>query len=297
MNQLDENRQKVQPLIMDDPLFEIIQDTPLEDELYSDDYIEGIIEKKYYSTPEIAEWFGINDGQLRYYIKPFQDYLFEEGEETPSSSTAYRLNFKSILKLRMIMLLKDEYRVKGLKRLLGLDGYGFVERKVNTFNTSTNTSTEVAVPSELEKEVESLKMTVQNLEEMMKQMLSMGFFEVKQEEQGNQLVISSEKIKRLESIDKLEEKVEKLQESHKKDIAIRISERRIERELFSKLRAEATEKWSESKRPGLLKNLFSRDKLDAERERYISDYVNEHLNERLTKEIENYHEVIEEVKE
>jgi hypothetical protein len=43
--------------------------------------------------------------------------------------------------------------------------------------------------------------------------------------------------------------------------------------------------------------LFNRDKLDAERERYISDYVNEHLNDRLTKEIENYHEVIEEVKE
>ena len=137
MDDIEENQKKIREILEHDPLFEVLEDTPLEEELYSDEYLSEIIEKKYYSTPEIAKWFGINDGQLRYYIKPFHDYLFEPGENTPTSSTAYRLNFKSILKLRMIILLKDEYRVKGLKRLVGLDGYGYIEKKPVTINPST----------------------------------------------------------------------------------------------------------------------------------------------------------------
>ena len=153
MDDIEENKKKIREILEHDPLFEVLEDTPLEEELYSDEYLSEIIEKKYYSTPEIAKWFGINDGQLRYYIKPFHDYLFEPRRKYSNQfQRLYRLNLKSILKLRMIILLKDEYRVKGLKRLVGLDGYGYIEKKPVTINPSTNltTSADLNEPSELD---------------------------------------------------------------------------------------------------------------------------------------------------
>ncbi|MFF5996042.1 hypothetical protein AAGS61_15015 [Lysinibacillus sp. KU-BSD001] len=89
------------------------------------------MKKKLYSTPEVAGWFDITDGQLRYYIKPFEHYIFDDMTDNPTTATVIRLNLRSILKLRMILLLKDEYRVKGLKRLLGIDENGEMQITLN----------------------------------------------------------------------------------------------------------------------------------------------------------------------
>lgn len=111
---------------LQDPLFQVIQDTPTEHIFLSEPYLDELIEKKYYSTPEVAGWFEVTDAQLRYYIKPFEEYLFDGIATNPSTPTIIRLDFKAILKLRMILLLKDEYRVKGLKRLLCINEDGHV---------------------------------------------------------------------------------------------------------------------------------------------------------------------------
>lgn len=114
-------KETIQNLLINDPLFEIIQNTANENILYSDEYLELIDEKKYYTTTDLAHWFAISDGQVRYYIRPFHTYIFDgEEEETPSSAKAMRLSLQSILKIRMILLLKEEYKVNGLKRVLGL---------------------------------------------------------------------------------------------------------------------------------------------------------------------------------
>ena len=97
-----------------------IIDILIEETLYTDTYLADIIEKKFYSIPEVAGWFTITDAQLRYYIKPFEHYIFDNMAENPTTSNVIRLNLPAILKLRMIILLKDEYRVKGLKQLLNI---------------------------------------------------------------------------------------------------------------------------------------------------------------------------------
>ena len=118
--------QKILELLQEDPLHAVIRDTPLEEVLYNDPYLNDIIEKKFYSTPKVASWFDITDAQLRYYIKPFEHYTFDDLTDNPTTATLIRLNLPSILKLRMILLLKDEYRVKGIKRLLGIDDNGYI---------------------------------------------------------------------------------------------------------------------------------------------------------------------------
>ena len=108
-----EMKEKIIDILQDDSLYAVLRDTPLEETLYTDSYLADIIEKKFYSTPEVAGWFTITDAQLRYYIKPFEHYIFDNMAENPTTSNVIRLNLPAILKLRMIILLKDEYRVKG----------------------------------------------------------------------------------------------------------------------------------------------------------------------------------------
>ena len=79
--------QKILKLFQEDPLYAVIRDTPLEEILYNDLYLNEIIEKKFYSTPEVASWFDITDAQLRYYIKPFEHYIFDNMTDNPTTAT------------------------------------------------------------------------------------------------------------------------------------------------------------------------------------------------------------------
>ena len=80
----------------------------------------------------MANWFEVTDAQLRYYIKPFEEYLFNGQAMNPTTANLIRLDFKAILKLRMILLLKDEYRVKGLKQLLRINKDGHMIKQYRT---------------------------------------------------------------------------------------------------------------------------------------------------------------------
>lgn len=79
----EEMKQRIQEVLIHDPLFTVVRDTPMEEILYSDSYLAEIIEKKFYSITEVAVWFGISDAKLRYYIKPFKEYIFLDQELTP----------------------------------------------------------------------------------------------------------------------------------------------------------------------------------------------------------------------
>ena len=93
-------KEKIMELLQDNPLYSVLRDTPLEETLYTDSYLADIIQKKFYSTPEVASWFEITDAQLRYYIKPFEHYIFNDRTDNPTSATVIRLNLPSILRLR-----------------------------------------------------------------------------------------------------------------------------------------------------------------------------------------------------
>lgn len=287
-------KDQLQNMLRNDPLYKVIVDTPLEEELYQEPWLDSIIEKKYYSTPEIAEWFGITDGQLRYYIKPFQEYLFSSDVETPSSASAYRLNLSSILRLRMIVMLKDEYRVKGLQRLIGINGAGYVEKRPKF------KSTQLAKPDQLEKKVESL----QNLIE---QIMKTGIFQLHQGEEGPSIVLRDDL--KIEHVQRLQETIEANSntllaekeflrkeiseiEKNRKDIAVLWREKRIEESLTAELRTEALVCWNNEHKPSMFKRMLKPGQIEIQKEKYIQDYIRMHLNERLNEALRDYHEVV-----
>ena len=51
---MNEMKEKITEILQDDQLYAVVRDTPLEETLYTDAYLADIIEKKFYSTPEVA---------------------------------------------------------------------------------------------------------------------------------------------------------------------------------------------------------------------------------------------------
>ena len=298
MVELSELKEKMHDILKGDPLYYVLQDTPLEETLFNDPYLTDIIEKKFYSTPEVASWFDITDAQLRYYIKPFEHYIFDEMEDTPSTATVIRLNFPSILRLRMILLLKDEYRVKGLKRLLNIDENGYIVKNRRV------TTTALAQPDELSNKVEVLSNVVQ-------QMMQTGLFNMQLDEGAMNITINqdylAQNIKLLsagstEQLGEIQERTEKIakeQDGIKKqiqeikvrqkvDVAIKIRERQIESNVINKLRNKALRVFMEQNKWQIFSKLFRSSHFEIEKEKYIETYIRQHLQDNLLEEFKKY---------
>jgi len=168
MLKVNDAKEMVLGIVQDDPLFVALQHTPLEESLYNDDYLADIDETYHYTIAEIAGWFDITDAMLRYYLKPFEQYIFDNA--TPNVNGNIRLNLPAILRLRMILLLKDEYRVKGIKLLLGIDDNGQLLRHQITATTMDS---------------EDLSHKIDVLGNVLQQMIQTGLFQIlPNEEQG-----------------------------------------------------------------------------------------------------------------
>jgi hypothetical protein len=89
----------------------------------------------------------------------------------PTTATVIRLNLPSILKLRMILLLKDEYRVKGIEE----NGYIVKNQPVAT--------TSLAPPDELAHKVEVLNNVLQ-------QIMQTGLFNMQQDDETGAMLIT-----------------------------------------------------------------------------------------------------------
>ena len=295
-------KEKILDMLQDDPLYAVIRDTPLEDTLYTDSYLTDIIEKKFYSTPEVAAWFDITDAQLRYYIKPFGHYIFDDMADNPTTATVIRLNMLSILKLRMILLLKDEYRVKGLKRLLGIDENGYIVKQ-------SAATTALAPPDELANKVEVLSSVLQ-------QMMQTGLFQMHQDDESgamqitlnedclaqNLKLLSIDSIQQLSDMQdrteklteesrSLQKQLAELKEENKKDVAFKIRERQIENEVVAILRTEALEQFPAETKSGIFSKLFRSAQVELEKERFINQYLARHLPKRLDEALRAYHEL------
>ena len=293
-------KDKIIEILQDDPLYSVLRDTPLEETLYTDPYLTNIIEKKFYSTSEVANWFEITDAQLRYYIKPFEHYIFDDMTVNPTTATVIRLNFPSILKLRMILLLKEEYRVKGLKQLLGIDKNGYIIKQ------QPAATTVLAKPDELANKVEILSNILQKI-------MQTGLFHMQQNEKNGEMhitinqdyltqnikLLSAESIQKLIDIQDRTEKIEKENEAMKQqiqdiedrskvDIAIKIRERQIESNVINKLRTEALSKFMKQKKWRIFAKLLRSSQFELEKEQFIEDFIKQYLREHLLSELKKY---------
>ena len=295
--------EKIVTLLQNDPLFTVIRDTPLEEILYTDTYLTEIVEKKFYSTPEVANWFNITDAQLRYYIKPFEQYLFDDLTMNPATTTVIRLHLPAILKLRMILLLKNEYRMKGLKRLIGIHENSHIIKK------QVAATTAVAVPDELATKVEILNRVLQ-------QIMHTGIFLMKQDDETGDIEIEfnedyltqsiqllaiesnkqisevQDRIAQISAENKsLQKQMTKMNETHVKELAVKIRERQLEQVVISTLHAEAVEQFANQRKTGIFAKLFHSAQIELEKERFVNAYLAKHLTNRLEKTLEDYHDV------
>ncbi len=299
MEQTISIKHRIPEVLADDPLFQVIRETPTENIFLSESYLDDLIEKKYYSTPEVAGWFEVTDAQLRYYIKPFEEYLFDGATTNPSTATIIRLDFKAILKLRMLLLLKDEYRVKGLKRLLNINEDGHVIKK---------TTRDIAAPNDIENRMDTLS-------QALAQIMQTGLFQIEQDEetQQTQLILNedllqqkikaippetSQKIADIQVIteqlqkenQELKEKINEVITSNKQDIAIKIREKHLEQTILNRLENEALERYATENKWRPFGNFFRSTQIEIKKKQYIANYIEKNFSKQLTQALHEYHE-------
>ncbi|MGE7112099.1 hypothetical protein [Lysinibacillus sp. NPDC047702] len=298
MLKLNDAKEMVLEIVQHDPLFVVLQqDTHLEETLYNDAYLAHIKESNYYSISEVAGWFNITDAMLRYYIKPFEQYIFNDATNSPN--TNIRLNLSAILRLRMILLLKDKHRVKGLKNLLGIDDHGQLPNHQITATTMIN---------------DDLANKVDVLGNVLQQIIQTGLFTIlPNEEQGAlQVAINqdflTQKIQLLstesssfEEIQKetaelkqenenLQKQIQELQGGNVKTIVQKIRERHIENEIVSILRTEALQQFSQERKIGFFVKMFRSSQIEMEKEQFALSYISKNLEERLEATLNNYYD-------
>lgn len=297
MLKVNDAKEMVLGIVQDDPLFVALQHTPLEESLYNDDYLADIDESNHYTIAEIAGWFDITDAMLRYYLKPFEQYIFDNA--TPNEHGNIRLDLPAILRLRMILLLKDEYRVKGIKLLLGIDDNGQLLRHQITATTMDS--------GDLSNKIDVLGNVLQ-------QMIQTGLFQILPDEKHGTLQVNinqeflAENIQRLssdsalqfEEIQKetselkqenenLQQQITELQENGVKEIVQKIRERHIENEIVSTLRTEALQQFSMNNQVSFFKRMFRSSQIEMEKEQFVLNYISTHLEERLEVALNDYY--------
>lgn len=298
MLKVNDAKEMVLEIVQDDPLFVALQHTPLEENLYNDGYLAEIDESKHYTIAEVAGWFDITDAMLRYYLKPFEQYIFDNA--SPNTNSNIRLNLPAILRLRMILLLKDEYRVRGIKLLLGIDDNGQLLKHQITATTMDS---------------EDLSHKIDLLGNVLQQMIQTGLFQIlPNEEQGTLQVninqdfldkniqrFSNNSVLQVEEIQKetlelkqenehLQKQITELQENSVKDIVQKIRERHIENEIVSTLRTEALQQYSQHNKIGFFTKFFKSAQIEMDKEQYVLSYISKHLEERLEIALNDYYD-------
>ncbi|WP_312125719.1 hypothetical protein [Lysinibacillus boronitolerans] len=298
MLKVNDAKEMVVEIVQDDPLFVALQHTPLEENLYNDGYLAEIDESKHYTIAEVAGWFDITDAMLRYYLKPFEQYIFDNA--SPNTNSNIRLNLPAILRLRMILLLKDEYRVRGIKLLLGIDDNGQLLKHQITATTMDS---------------EDLSHKIDLLGNVLQQMIQTGLFQIlPNEEQGTLQVninqdfldkniqrFSNNSVLQVEEIQKetlelkqenehLQKQITELQENSVKDIVQKIRERHIENEIVSTLRTEALQQYSQQNKIGFFTKFFKSAQIEMDKEQYVLSYISKHLEERLEIALNDYYD-------
>ena len=117
---------KLEDILMHDNLYNRIKDREtLKKQLFHPEFI-SILEKdlhKWYSVAEAGRIVGIEKpippSSLKHYIDNLDQYILPE--EAPTNKFV-RLNYLSLVKLRMVWLLKDELKMSGLKTEVGMLG-------------------------------------------------------------------------------------------------------------------------------------------------------------------------------
>ncbi|GLC87170.1 hypothetical protein [Lysinibacillus piscis] len=265
MRQVHDVKAFILPFVQHDPLFLIIQQQAnLEELLYEDAYLVEIDEAKHYSIAQVAEWLGITIAMLRYYMKPFEAYIFEQ-------STHQQLTLSAIIKLRMILLLKDKYRVKGLKELLRMNE---ADQCIQQQIVATTTVTE------------DVTQQVNILGQVLQQMIETGLFHFTPSDGQDNIHIA---INDQFLTQYMQQHMVTLQKEHTQGLVQKIRARHIENEVMLSLRIEALQQFATQYKVSFWTKIFRAAQLNMEKEQFVLRYISQHLTNRLESALSRYY--------
>ncbi|WP_214484490.1 hypothetical protein [Bacillus sp. SM2101] len=257
-----------------DKLFEEAQKRPeIISNVLNEAFLDKLDEHHWYSTSDAGEILDCPDSTVRYYIKQLENYIIPEN--APTVGKGIRIDYISLIKLKMALLLRDEFKVSGLKMLVGIDG-----AVVNT-----PTSTEIDVESSDRTEIE-------RLEYIVKQMLSTGLFNISEEKNAEgyslpKVTLNNDILQKIESANnllegqtKVEERLSLLEQDRTK-LSNHIEDLEKERqknmswETRTRLRSKALKKWDEQ---SFLKRKFAKE---SEKEEFIQNVIDKLYDEEM----------------
>ncbi|MGF7033441.1 hypothetical protein J2T17_004389 [Paenibacillus mucilaginosus] len=110
-------RQKICTVFQEDTFFRLLEDKGWTDRIFEGDIL-SFREDETYSTQKAAELLGLKDQQdIRNTFRSLKHYI------RPDDSTGQnRFDYKAIIRLRMIFLLKSEYSMPSMEKLLSTIG-------------------------------------------------------------------------------------------------------------------------------------------------------------------------------
>ncbi|MCM3164146.1 MULTISPECIES: hypothetical protein [Bacillaceae] len=130
-----------------DPLYTQIKDRPtLKKEMFENKFIAALQEDlhRWYSIAEAGAILDSNKriaaSTLKHYIDNLEDYVLPD--EAPQSRYI-RLNYLSIVKLKMVWLLKDELKMTGLQSAVGIIGTPVNNNMSNSYAPSLDQNQEL----------------------------------------------------------------------------------------------------------------------------------------------------------
>lgn len=147
---------KIESELKYDNLFNLIMERDqLKKELYHPDFISALEQDlhRWYSVAEAGRVIGgdktIPPSSITYYIDNLKEYIIPE--DAPSNKYI-RLNYLSLIKIKMVFLLKDEFRLNGIRAEVGITG------KPKNVSRSLTTETET--------DLEEMKLKLEKFEAM-----------------------------------------------------------------------------------------------------------------------------------
>lgn len=254
MNSIVNKEEAIHELLKEDVLYKLIEvREELKSQLFNDDYLNTINTNQYYSPTEIASWMDTKDGTIRYYIKPFFDYIFEDDVEAPISEKTLRLGFKSILKVRMILLLKKEFKVTGLKQVIEKTPRVIKKHQQEVGPANQETANEIML--------------------LLKQVLDTGIFELSKEDQVTKIKLSNDLAEVLSTAPYMKKMLENNNEMVLKELEEVKDKQYNQLRESLELEIEAEEAYQKKFKYGPLTRLFKLDKIQLEKKQFILEYI------------------------
>ncbi|MGN7299756.1 hypothetical protein [Ferdinandcohnia sp. SAFN-114] len=148
--------EEIKIVFKDDPLYQLIEEEGLTEELIPNSLLDGLNRKNQYTISEAADKLGKKDYQLRNIV---QRNGLEEYVQISQAGKLYRLDYRGIYRLYLIFLLQDQLgkRPVDIASLVGVMPETIKEETPKTKQVVRKGTTTTAIPSDISEHLNGME--------------------------------------------------------------------------------------------------------------------------------------------